>query len=286
MKRCSKCGIVKPYEIKYFGLNCRDGSFHLRPECRECQRKVRNNYNKKHKKLARKYYQYHKEELKEKSKQYRLKHPATKRLRNNQIKEDLLNQGFKKCGHCKEIKSINEFYKTQSLCKKCYNLTHSEHCKNWRIKNKQKWYINIIKYQKKRFREDLNFRILKYLRTRLYQALKGKDKSARTLELLGCSVEYLKKRLESKFVEGMSWDNYGKWHVDHIRPCASFDLTKPSEQRKCFHYTNLQPLWAEENRAKGNKIVVAKNRFLADTLIERLKAQTLIKLCLSLMILI
>jgi hypothetical protein len=52
----------------------------------------------------------------------------------------------------------------------------------------------------------------------------------------------------------MTFDNFGKWHIDHIIPCASFDLTKPEQQRQCFHYTNLQPLWAFENLSKGSKI--------------------------------
>lgn len=68
----------------------------------------------------------------------------------------------------------------------------------------------------------------------------------------------LKKHLEIKFTKGMSWENYGKWHVDHIKPCAKFDLTKESEQRKCFHYTNLQPLWAIDNFKKGANILVER----------------------------
>ena len=95
------------------------------------------------------------------------------------------------------------------------------------------------------------------MRCRLRGALAGTSKSAATLELLGCSVEELKKHLENQFVKGMTWNNYGLhgWHIDHIIPCASFDLTKEEEQRKCFHYTNLQPLWAKDNYAKGDKIL-------------------------------
>ena len=60
---------------------------------------------------------------------------------------------------------------------------------------------------------------------------------------------------QKQFKVGMSWSNYGKWEIDHIKPCASFDLSKPREQRKCFHYTNLQPLWKLENRSKNDRII-------------------------------
>jgi len=72
------------------------------------------------------------------------------------------------------------------------------------------------------------------------------------MELIGCSAEELVAHLEAQFTEGMTWENYGEWHVDHVRPCASFDLTDPAQQRQCFHHTNLQPLWAEENLTKGS----------------------------------
>jgi hypothetical protein len=78
------------------------------------------------------------------------------------------------------------------------------------------------------------------------------DKSASTLELLGCSLDQLRVHLESQFCHGMTWENHGPvWHIDHIRPCASFDLLDPVQQRACFHYTNLQPLLALENWKKG-----------------------------------
>ena len=73
--------------------------------------------------------------------------------------------------------------------------------------------------------------------------------------MIGCTIERLRNHLEAQFTDGMSWENYGKngWHVDHIRPCASFDLTDPEQQRQCFHYTNLQPLWATDNMRKSAK---------------------------------
>ena len=74
------------------------------------------------------------------------------------------------------------------------------------------------------------------------------------MKLLGCSLDFLKQYLEFQFKKGMSWSNYGKWHIDHIKPCASFDLSKPNEQHKCFNYINLQPLWAIDNLRKKDKI--------------------------------
>ena len=81
----------------------------------------------------------------------------------------------------------------------------------------------------------------------------GKDKSASTIQLLGCNAAELKLHLESKFTVGMTWENHSQfgWHIDHILPCASFALTDPEQQKKCFHYTNLQPLWWVDNIKKG-----------------------------------
>ena len=81
------------------------------------------------------------------------------------------------------------------------------------------------------------------------------NKSQKTLNLLGCDIPFLWEYLEKKFKPGMSKENYGEWHIDHIIPCAKFDLSDPKQQEKCFHYTNLQPLWARENLQKGSKIL-------------------------------
>ncbi len=81
-------------------------------------------------------------------------------------------------------------------------------------------------------------------------------KNEGTIALLGCSIVELKTYLESLFQPGMSWENYGygydKWNVDHIRPCASFDLANQEQQKICFHWTNLQPLWQTENMLKAD----------------------------------
>jgi len=80
-------------------------------------------------------------------------------------------------------------------------------------------------------------------------------KNLRSNELLGCEFKTAREHIESLFKPGMSWDNYGKWHMDHIIPCASFDLKCPIQQLACCHYKNLQPLWAVENMSKGDKIL-------------------------------
>lgn len=96
--------------------------------------------------------------------------------------------------------------------------------------------------------------IAKNLRTRIYLAVKRNQRAGHLPELLGCSVPELRQYLESRFKPGMNWGNYGQWHIDHVKPCAVFDMSKPEEQRACFHYTNLQPLWWNENVAKGARI--------------------------------
>jgi hypothetical protein len=94
----------------------------------------------------------------------------------------------------------------------------------------------------------------KNLRKRLNFAIKNNQKSGSAVKDLGCTVQELKIYLESKFTEGMSWDNYGKWHIDHIIPLNSFDLSDLEQLKKACHYTNLQPLWAEANLAKSDTV--------------------------------
>jgi len=93
------------------------------------------------------------------------------------------------------------------------------------------------------------------MRSRVRAAIKSGngEKAELTMNLIGCTVEQLRTFLEADFEEGMTLENYGEWHIDHIRPCASFNLEDPEEQKKCFHWTNLQPLWALDNIKKGDK---------------------------------
>ena len=103
---------------------------------------------------------------------------------------------------------------------------------------------------------DVHFKLSGNLKSRINQAIQNNSKRGHTLELLGCSIEFLKKHIESQFKEGMNWDNWALngWHIDHIYPCASFNFNKKSEQKICFHWSNLQPLWAKDNFEKSDKI--------------------------------
>jgi hypothetical protein len=103
-----------------------------------------------------------------------------------------------------------------------------------------------------RYATDPNFRLACCLRRRVRRLVSGGSRSARTMELVGCSLAGLWLHLERQFQPGMSRGNYGEWHVDHVRPCASFDLTDPAQQRACFHFSNLRPLWGPENASKGS----------------------------------
>lgn len=159
----------------------------------------------------------------------------------------------------------SEKYKNQrSKAQKKYSGTEkgktnrSKSRKNYRKSEKYKNYRR--SYEMEKIQNDPSFRLGKRLRDRIRQAIrvnKGK-KSMTTEKLTGCTFEFLKNYLEKKFKKNMTWENYGEWHIDHIVPCSSFDLTKTDEQKRCFHYTNLQPLWATENFKKYNKTVKFK----------------------------
>lgn len=106
-------------------------------------------------------------------------------------------------------------------------------------------------------RKSIRSKILRSLRRRFQNAFRHGVNFSKTIrELSGCSLQDLRQHLESQWKPGMTWENYGYegWHIDHKRPCASFNLLDLAQQRQCFHYTNLQPLWAIDNFTKRDKI--------------------------------
>lgn len=120
----------------------------------------------------------------------------------------------------------------------------------------ERWHNEGIKAAaRKKIHTPQTLRIYKRLRCRIYNAITGHggDKQGTVRELLGISVSEFMEYIASKFKNGMSWDNYGEWELDHKRPVASFNLTSHYDQILCFHYTNYQPLWRSENRKKATK---------------------------------
>jgi hypothetical protein len=140
------------------------------------------------------------------------------------------------------------YYKNKESCIK--SVTAYQKNNKHKVRTQQRVHHN------ERMKSDPGYAILKSLRTMVSAAVKrGGKKCKRTMDLVGCSMDVLLRHLESKFLEGMSWSNYGSWHIDHKIPCAAFDMSIHEEQRKCFHYTNLQPLWGVDNQKKGAKII-------------------------------
>jgi hypothetical protein len=135
-----------------------------------------------------------------------------------------------------------------------YNSLYNKENKAKKNKYWKEWYDNNPTYHKDKYANDLNFRIKQILRARINQALRGNMKEKSSLDLLGCTIEEYKKYLEKQFDENMNWENYGTyWEIDHIKPCDSFDLSSLEEQKKCFMFTNTQPMDVISNRIKSNK---------------------------------
>lgn len=198
------------------------------------------------------------------------------------------------CSKCKVEKDVCEFYKNnrnpskyRGQCKKCMNtnsLTYytnnvekiseknkefrkenpeinKEKCKTFREKNPEsfkKW-LEKNKEHRKNYINNYNLdpknKIKNSLRSRINELMNKKYNNPRTLNLVGCDYEFLIGYIESKFTKNMSWDNYGYygWHLDHITPLSTAKTEK--EIYNLYHYTNLQPLWAEDNLKKSNKIL-------------------------------
>lgn len=222
-----------------------------REDNKEKINKQRKEYRDNNKELIskqkKKYAENNKDLIKERSKRYAEENKEEiKKRSKEQYKKDIEK-------HREQNKVRNKRYREKNKA----NI--KERTKKW-VENNRENLRETAKLMRIRRKDDISFRITGCLRARIRVAIKkGKGyKSEKTQELLGCDFETVKKHLEEQFKEGMSWENHGKngWHIDHIIPCASFDLTDPEEQRKCFHYTNLQPLWAKDNLEKGDKIIL------------------------------
>jgi len=186
----------------------------------------------------------------------------------------------KVCTKCKIEKSYSEFNKEKkaknglrSKCKSCrkkYRQENKEHIKKWHtkyykhnrkriIRQNKKYKVDnkelYNKYYRERKKTEPLFKLKCNLRSRTNMAFKSKgySKNTKTQEMLGVDWEVAKQHIERQFTKGMNWDNYGEWHIDHIIPLSS--AKTPERLKQLCHYTNLQPMWAEENLSKSDKII-------------------------------
>lgn len=144
----------------------------------------------------------------------------------------------------------------RKLCKSCKQANnHKPAVVEQNANHYQKNKATIREMRKVRRNNNINERLANSLRSRLRLAIKNNSKTGSAVRDLGCSVSEFKQHLESRFQEGMSWDNYGikGWHIDHIEPISKFNLTDIEQVKIACHYTNLQPLWAKDNLSKGIK---------------------------------
>lgn len=181
---------------------------------------------------------------------------------------------MKICGKCKVEKPFTEFSKRslskdglQASCKECrldlnkkyYNKDKQrERVAKWRKNNYIKFIEQRKEYQKSKREQDPLFKLKHNLTNRTISAFKHKrwNKNTKTQKMLGADYETVKNHIESRFKKGMTWDNQGEWQIDHIIPLSSAKTER--ELIELCHYTNLQPLWAEENMLKGNKIIACR----------------------------
>ena len=217
----------KEYSKKYYEKN------------RESILKKTGQYHKENKELRKEYYQKYYEDNKEKIDEM-----------GKKWKEE--NVGYYKKYYEDYIDEFKMKSKEYYLNNRDVVLEKSkEYYQDDIVKKSRNEYMKI--YLKKRKEEDPLFKLISSIRTLIHSSIKnqGYSKTSKTQEILGCSYIELMNHLESKFLEGMSWENKGKWHIDHIKPTS---LAKTKEEVVSLNnYLNLQPLWAIDNMKKGNK---------------------------------
>lgn len=224
IKRCGRCKQQKPTAEFYKDKSQKDG---LCYDCKEC-RKITNKISQK--------------------KRLKAKWENTKKWRS------LNQEKFKESKKQSDVKYYKKNKKHILQQNAVYKINNAEKVARCLEISREKWRQANPDYHKKRYHNDINFKLSLNLRTRINSIIKRKIKAGSAIRDLGCSIEDLKQYLEQQFESGMTWDNHGEWHIDHIKPLSSFDLTNRDEFLQACHYTNLQPLWAKDNLSKGNKL--------------------------------
>lgn len=215
VKECTQCHIVKQLVDFYRDKAVKNG---FKSKCKKCLVKNKKDYRRKHL-----------EKVRESDKRYR----QTESYKLSRLKQH------------ERLYRNNKQYRIRNV----QNIRIRESI--YRKNNRER----INKEVRKRLSANTQAKIAHNLRARFHDALKRANigKTCSILKLMGCTTTEVKAHLENQFKDGMTWDNYGKWHIDHIVPVASYDLSDYQQQCTCFHYTNLQPLWSEDNLKKGKK---------------------------------
>ena len=189
----------------------------------------------------------------------------------------------KVCSKCILVLSMDDFnkdikgkYGRSAICRECrkiYRRANSERTKEYNAKyqkenvekikklkedyregNKEKIAKYHKEYCKNRYNNDIEYKIGVNLRRRVSKMIRREQRAGSAVRDLGCTLGYFKKHIESMFDNKMKWDNYGEWHIDHIKPLSKFNLSNREQFLEAANYKNLQPLWAADNIRKGNKI--------------------------------
>lgn len=226
-KICVKCGLLKPLDEFQIKKNGRPHSY-----CDKCRKAGMDEWRKNHRE--------HIDDYNERTKEYRHQKEVEYREKNREklrIITAIYNEKRKE-----QLKVYWDNHKQESRQRR----------KDWVSRNREKYNAYFRDY----YKNNINHRLANRLRTRIRKVLVGETKYYTLKNVLGCTLDELKVWLELQFKDGMSWDNYGqardKWNIDHIIPCASFDLSDPEQQKRAFHYTNLQPMWTNDNISKNS----------------------------------
>jgi hypothetical protein len=247
-KQCVKCQTFKPIDNFYHRKGGKDGH---RSECKVCQDTKADAWAAANPERAKASMLVRDKAWKQKNRERYL---AQARIRDNARWPKRREQHRE--GQKRRRLANPELYRERDRERgRRYYAKYLDKCRAKGRRDDRKRQPQKTEYMRQKRLSDMNFRLAGKLRISLCQALRGKAKATSALKLLGCSLPDFRIYLESKFEPGMSWENHGKygWHIDHIMPLAIFDLTNPEHQKRAFHFSNMQPLWAADNMSKSDK---------------------------------
>jgi len=213
------------------------------------------------------YYKKYRQENKEKAKNVSSEYYARHRMhlvlyrreyiKNNKEKISIARKESYKNNRTQILEEKQRYYRKNIERIKEYRCVTKEHSKNVRKENHRENRVILNAKARERIKNDIQYKLRVRLRARLYNAIKSSSKEGSAVKDLGCSISFLKEYLEYKWLPDMNWSNWSfeGWHIDHIIPLGTFNLTDRRQFLKACHYTNLQPLWGIDNMRKGKKIL-------------------------------